>query len=268
MIAGDESRMKQASVVFALWLLSLLYGASLWAAPAGQVQNASGFVVLESARDAPKVAAAGAAIEPGMTVRTGDRSNVVVRFADGQLVALTENSTFRLDRYAYDQTQPENGSFVGSFLRGAARFVTGAIGERNREGWRVSTATATAGIRGTDFLLGLQQGGYLQVLSGEVTLTNSAGTVVFGAGQIGHAPSANVLAGTITELPAGIASSFGNLMSLSLTAAGGSAAGAGLAGGVMGIPVPVWGLIGLGIAGAAAAAGGGDDGPVPTTTHH
>lgn len=261
--------MKRTSLLSAVPILSLLFAVSAWAAPAGQVQNASGFVVIESNKAAPKIAVAGAAIEPGTTVRTGDRSNAVLRFADGQLVALNENSTFRLDRYAFDRAAPEQGVFVGSLPRGTARFVTGAIGDNNKAGWRVSMPTANVGIQGTDLILGIQQGGYVQVLEGQVTLTNNAGTTVFSAGEIGYASSANVLAGTIAELPAAIATSFGNQMAVSLTASGGSAAGAGIAGGVAGIPIPAWGLIGLGIAGAAAAAGGSSSGgAVPTTTHH
>ncbi|HUF21657.1 MAG TPA: FecR family protein [Burkholderiales bacterium] len=260
--------MRKTAVVFAFSITGVLFACVAWAAPAGQVQNASGFVVLESRDVSPRVAAAGAVIEPGTTIRTGDRSNAVLRFRDGQLVALTENSTFRLDGYTYDQAEPEKSRFAGSFLRGSARFVTGAIGDRNREGWRVAMPTATVGIHGTDFVLGMQQVGYVQVLNGEVVLMNNAGSVVFSAGQIGHAPSANALATLVAELPAGVAANFSNAVALSLSATGGSAAGAGLAGGVAGIPIPVWGLIGIGAAAAAAAAGGGSGGSTPTTTQH
>jgi hypothetical protein len=192
----------------------------------------------------------------------------VLKFGDGQLVAITSNSSFRLDDYKFDQAAPEKGVFAASFLRGAARFVTGLIGERNRQGWRVDTPTATAGIRGTDFMLGLQQGLFASVNNGAISLTNSAGTIALEAGASAAVPSATALGTSISvsALPAGL---FTDLQGISLTAMGGSAVGAGGGITVGTVTVPMIGVIGIGLGAAAiAASGGGDDSATVTPTHH
>lgn len=251
-------------LAFVLWAT----GALAWGAPAGQVQSIAGDVRLISKTAPSKVASSGDAIEPGTAVETGAASRVVLRFGDGQLVALSSNSTFRLDDYKFDQAAPEKGLFAASFLRGAARFVTGLIGDRNRAGWRVDTPTATAGIRGTDFLLGLRQALYASVKSGSIGLSNFAGSVGVEAGGHAVVESANVLGRTIAAdaIPAGL---FTELETVSLTALGGFAA-AGAAGGFnigpVYVPMPL--LIGVGVFGAAAISAAGGDGTTTSTPSH
>ncbi len=53
-------------------------------------------------------------------------------------------SQLRLDTYRYDpEGEPAKNSSVLSLLKGALRSVTGYIGRANREGYRVTTPTAT-----------------------------------------------------------------------------------------------------------------------------
>ena len=242
----------------------LFIGSAAWSAPAGQVQHVSGDVRLVPRTAAPVNARSGEPIEPGTAVQTGPRSRAILKFADGQLVAISSDSTFRLDDYKFDQSAPDKGIFAASFLRGAARFVTGLIGDRNRQGWRVDTPTATAGIRGTDFMLGLQQGLYASVKSGSITLTNSAGTFVVETGGTAAVTSATALGASIpaSAMPAGL---FTELEALSLTASGGSAVGAGGGVTVGTVTVPTIGVIGIGLGAAAIAAGGGGDNGAATT---
>ena len=255
--------MTKTHAIATLTIFSMLFTPLAWSAPAGQVQNASGDVRIVTRTATPKFARSGDAVEPGTSVLTGERSHVVLRFTDGQVVALASNSTFRLDNYAFEQAAPEKGAFAASFLRGAARFVTGLIGDRNRAGWRVDTPTATAGIRGTDVLLGLRQGLYAHVKAGAVGLTNSGGTLVVEAGQSGHVASAAAIGVGVDAgaLPAGL---FGELEGVSLSGLGGSASGAGGGLSLGGIGLPTAAAIGLGIAAAVAAASGGGQ----TTVQH
>jgi len=245
--------------------LVALFSGSAVAAPAGQVQDASGDVRIVMRTATPKFARSGDAVEPGTSILTGERSRAVLKFSDGQVVALSSNSTFRLDDYKFEQSAPERGAFVASFLRGAARFVTGLIGDRNRLGWRVDTPTATAGIRGTDLLLGLRQGMYANVKAGGVGLTNSGGTLVVEAGGYGYVASATTIGVGIeaAAVPAGL---FTELEGIALGAVGGSAAGAGGGLSIGGVGLPTAAAIALGIGAAAAAAAGG--GETTVTTHH
>ncbi len=83
---------------------------------------------------------------------TGDQSSMGVTLQDGTLVALGPKTTLRLDQFAYEP-RTDAGSMVLSLLKGSMRFVTGAIGKSNRDSIRITTRTATIGIRGTDFIV-------------------------------------------------------------------------------------------------------------------
>ena len=93
-------------------------------------------------------------LRPGEQIRAGDRvltgedGRVELRFMDGAVVAVQPRSDFRVDEFRYDREGER--SFL-SLARGAIRTVTGAIGKRVHEDFRLKTPTATIGIRGTDF---------------------------------------------------------------------------------------------------------------------
>ena len=236
----------------------------LFAAPAGQITQSSGYVAVSSPTSAPKSASSGQAVESGETVTLGDNARAVIKFQDGQIIALQPKSTFKVNSYKYDQAAPEKGESFFSLLQGGLRAVTGLIGSSNKAGWKLATPTATIGIRGTDFMAVIDQATYLKVDVGSISATNSAGTAVFTAGETAAVASGTTL-GTVVPASAVPAGTFSELGAINLGAAGGSAAGAGAAGGtILGVPTAV--VIGVGIAGAAAAAAssGGDD----TTTHH
>lgn len=252
----------------AAWAVFAFLPASLaLAAPAGQISESTGFVTVAAPQGSPVSAKKGSGVEPGQVVTTGTNGQAVIKFQDGQTIALKSNSIFKVNAYKYDQASPETGESVFALLQGGLRAITGLIGDRNKAGWRLATPTATAGIRGTDFLAVVQQGTFFKVNSGAIAATNSAGTTIVGAGEaaaVASASSAGALV-PLGQLPAGV---FTELEAMSLTGAlGGPAAAAG-AGSAMVGGVPAW-AVGLGIAagvGAAAAGGGGDD--TTTTTHH
>ncbi len=237
-----------------------------FAAPAGQITQSSGYVAVSSPQMAPKSATSGEAIESGQTVTLGDGARAVIKFQDGQIIALQSKSVFKVNSYKYDQAAPEKGESFFSLLQGGLRSITGLIGGSNKAGWKLATPTATMGIRGTDFMVVVNQGVYLKVDAGAVSATNSAGTAVIGAGQTAAVASGTAL-GTVVPASAVPAGTFGELSAINLSAVGSSAAGstgAAAGGTVLGVPTAV--VVGVGIAGAAAAAasGGGSD----TTTHH
>ena len=198
----------------------------------------------------------------GSVVSTGQSSSVVLRFDDGQIVALKSLSRFSIDSYRYDAKNPGAGEVIMSLLAGGMRAITGLVGNSNRSAFALKTPVATIGIRGTDFLAALSQGLYTQTTSGAISVTTGKGTVAFPVAQNSFTASANVLPTGIppTALPAGI---FSELQAISLGAAGGASTGATL-GGFSGTALGVGAIIAVGIGAAAAAASGGGS----TTTHH
>jgi FecR-like protein len=253
------------------WLfLTLLPLSTALAAPVAHISRTTGNVTVANAQAPAKAASNGMGIDNGAIVTTGRDGQAVIKFRDGQTVALQSKSVFRVSDYQFNQAAPETGQSFLALLQGGARILTGVIGNRNREGWKLSLPTATAGIRGTDFLAVVRESAaYFKVNTGSISATNGAGTGVFVAGQNALAENVTTVTKVISdaELPSGL---FSELEGMSLTGSlsGPASGAAGPAGPMIG-PVPAW-AVGLGIGGAAigamiAAENNKDN---ATTTHH
>lgn len=133
----------------------------------------------------------------GDTVVTGPGGYVRMEMTDGGEVVLRPDSQLKIESYRYTHEKPTEDSFVFSMLKGGLRTVTGLIGKRgNRDAYELKTATATIGIRGTQFDLrvcaancgALADGTYLAVRFGAVQTTNHLGTLPVAAGQVAFVP--------------------------------------------------------------------------------
>lgn len=208
---------------FLITMFVLFYSGTLMAATA-VVQTATGNVTSAIGSNPPVAVTQNSTLESGMTVTTGDNSNIVMKFEDGQVVVLNANTTFKIDRYSFNAAQPQNGSAFFSLVKGALRSISGLIGKHNSSGFRLQTPVATIGIRGTDFMAATGSL-YLSVGQGAVSATTSAGTGTFTAGQIGFVGGAGVAPVSIaaSQLPAGVATSFGQLGGIPVGGATGAA---------------------------------------------
>lgn len=208
----------------------------------------------------------------GNTVVIGPNSMATLRFDDDMQIVLNENTTFRITDFRYRAREPRSDRAVFDLLRGALRFISGVVGARNKETVALRVPQATVGIRGTDFMVALVNPAYVNVLSGSVTASNSAGTVAFGKGAIGQVASTSTLATPITaaQLPAAASSAFANLAGAKVAgaaapvAAQGASAGAA-AGGSAAPTAGVGAAAAVGI-GAAIVATAVDSASTPT--HH
>ncbi|MFT5505356.1 MAG: hypothetical protein ACI8XC_003075 [Gammaproteobacteria bacterium] len=88
-------------------------------------------------------------LQAGQLISTGPGGIAIIRLADDSLITLRSNSQFRVDRQS-DPEEDEPSMFM-SLLKGGLRLVTGLIGKKNPEGYRLKTPMATIGIRGTEF---------------------------------------------------------------------------------------------------------------------
>ncbi len=97
-------------------------------------------------------ASIGTEIRATDVLRTGEASNVSIAFADGTRVLLGPNSQLAMESYAFN---PENkkGNMAFNFAKGTMRMITGAITKANPDQAVLKTPSATAGIRGTDFIV-------------------------------------------------------------------------------------------------------------------
>ena len=215
----------------------------------------------------------GARVEVGSRIITGSDGFAILRFDDGQVIALEKNTDFSIDEFRFNQAQPETGNAFFSMLRGALRAVTGLIGQRNKAAFRLNTPTATIGIRGSDWMAALQNNSlYTGVKTGGIVVQNGGSSLLVNAGQYSATlgTSASQLV-SLSQLPANV---FGSLPNLSLGAvssstagsAGGASAGtessmAGVFGGAGSTAIAV----GVGIAAVVAVTSDSSDG---STTHH
>lgn len=138
-------------VIFA-GLLLLACGSVLAEAPAaGMVKTMLGEVRIERAGEVlmPKV---GDAIMARDRIVTGRNSSIGFTLKDDTLISAGANSNFVLEDFAFNPVT-RSGRLDASLVRGMMRFVSGALAGTSPQNVAVRTGTATIGIRGTDFIV-------------------------------------------------------------------------------------------------------------------
>lgn len=168
-------------------------------AAGGQVYVVSGNVFVTQGRNPAHQVVNSEAIVPDTLISTGDKSAALLKFADGQIITMHANSALHVFDYRYDAQRAEASSIVLSMFKGGMRFVTGLIGQRRKQSFRLLTPNATIGIRGTEFMVTMVNNSmYSQVLTGNIAMINGAGSVVLGAGQTAVVASSSALATLIS----------------------------------------------------------------------
>lgn len=218
----------------------MFLAAGLLYAQQGYVHEVSGDVQAVLGTGNPVKVEKNQTLANNTTITTGPNSTAVLKFVDGTVIALNQNTSFQIQKYDYNEKSPSTMTAAFSMLRGGLRAITGAISSRNRDGFKVATPNATIGIRGTEFLAQMVNPLFVQVVSGSISVGNAAGIATFAAGQAASVTSATTLATSIPAVPAG---TFGTLPSVPVPPA------------VPG-PVPVPAAAGAGSTAAGAAAGG------------
>ncbi|MBE7461744.1 MAG: FecR domain-containing protein [Zoogloeaceae bacterium] len=172
--------------------LPILFCADAFAAGAAKVDFAVGDVSVIQTNGMRRPLARGAEVQAGETVDTGG-GRTQLRFTDGAMVSLQPQTQFRIDAYEF-KGQPD-GSEKGFFrlLKGAMRTITGAIGKADRTAYRLDTAVATIGIRGTEYAVAYGNSITVTTNSGLVEVCNAAGCLLVEAGQSAYVPDANTL---------------------------------------------------------------------------
>jgi hypothetical protein len=200
--------------IVASGIAALLHAAAAFAGAV--VADVEGEVRVEVAGAKSRALIPGQRLDSGNLVTAGGGSRVLLHFDDGQWAALHENTALHIEDYRFQPQAPAADRAVFVLLRGALRIVTGALGRRNPEAFELRTPDLNIGIRGTDFLVAIQNRSYLSVLEGRVAATNAGGSVTFGAGDFAAAAETSMPAAAIqaNALPAAVSSAFGSLGAL------------------------------------------------------
>lgn len=125
----------------------------------------------------------GAAVSAGDTVITGEDGRVQMRFGDGGLVSLMPNSQFAVEEYS-QPTASNEGSVSVNLLKGGMRALSGSIGKKDQDSYKLKTDVATLGIRGTQFVV-VMDGATMRVHVGQgsVALFNDFGELLVPTGM-------------------------------------------------------------------------------------
>ena len=206
--------MRKSALILAGYLLAAAGALSevgvVYAADSvGQVTHLSGTLTAKHADGSVKLYSVKSEVLEGDTLTTEEDTYARVKFADGGEVVLRPGSQLKVASYSFNQAKPESDSIILDMLRGGLRSVTGLIGKRNRDAVKLTTATATIGIRGTHFGALMCQndcggiptvtgkppenGLHLDVTDGAIVVKNQAGEQVINSGQFGFVRSASTL---------------------------------------------------------------------------
>jgi len=93
----------------------------------------------------------GARVYEGDRITTGSGGNAQIRFEDGGFLGLRPESAVRIRAYRPGEEGTDEVRIRLEVDHGTVRSVTGAGGERDRDGFRLNTPVAAVGVRGTDF---------------------------------------------------------------------------------------------------------------------
>lgn len=122
-----------------------------WAGESGTAKIVHGDVRVERAGTSLPLAVGDAVMEKDrIVVPAGASAGITLR--DDTRISVGPRSTLVINGFAFD-TKTHEGLVDTSILSGTMRYVTGLVGRLNRNAVRVATATATIGIRGTDFIV-------------------------------------------------------------------------------------------------------------------
>src|SRR5882724_8763177 len=130
--------------------VAAMFAPQAHAAGSGQIEFATVGVNAVGPGGQSRPLSKGSEIGPGEVVDTGN-GRAQLRFTDGGVVSLQPQTQFRIETYGFDKNDSQKNSIVMNLLKGGMRTITGLIGKTNRAGYKLQTATATVGIRGTEF---------------------------------------------------------------------------------------------------------------------
>ncbi len=133
-------------------MIALLAAMPAAAIANGTIQQLSGTITVQKADGGVRVLARQSQVASGDTLNAERDSYAQVRFSDGAVMTLKPNTRIKIEDFAFDQAQSARDNFAFSLLKGGMRMITGLVGKRgNQDALRMSTVTATVGIRGTTF---------------------------------------------------------------------------------------------------------------------
>ena len=117
----------------------------------GAIGQIKGSGVLERGKDVVIDGDVGVAVQ-SMDEAVTANGTMRINFIDDTRVELTEQSRLVIDEFIYDPSQ-DIGSLSIKASLGTVRYASGQIAKKYKQNVKISTPSATIGVRGTDFVM-------------------------------------------------------------------------------------------------------------------
>ena len=142
--------------------LSLLFCVTTAWADIGSVTEVTGSGTIKRGKDSVTIA-------KGTVIQTNDKietknGKVKITFKDNTTVSVTEHSSLVIDDFVYDPKNAQGGKLGLKATSGAVRYVSGAIAGANPNAVKINTPTAAIAVRGTDFVMAVNETGASTVI--------------------------------------------------------------------------------------------------------
>ncbi|MFM9912531.1 MAG: FecR domain-containing protein [Methylophilaceae bacterium] len=205
-------------------VLAVLTLMSVSALADGTVTQLAGTITAKRSGDVLALSR-GSTVKEGDIITTEKGAYAQIKFSDGMVMTLKPSTQVAIKEQHFEENEPEKDKFTLGLLKGGLRTISGLISKRgNRDAYKMNTATATIGIRGTVFDVDdcstskctkgsakIDETGvvdaktktdvsdevapavYVGVHEGEVVMKNDAGELTLSAGQFGIAPASTVI---------------------------------------------------------------------------
>jgi hypothetical protein len=157
----------------------------------GNVTQQIGNTIIERQAGEKLTSEKGSTIVSYDTVRTG-QGKTAIEFVDETRVDVTQNSKLIIDEFVYDPSTSK-GKLALKASFGTIRYASGQIAKNSRQDIKITTPTATIGVRGTDFTMTVDETGSSTIILlpscsavgtkricvvGEISVESDAGQVI------------------------------------------------------------------------------------------
>lgn len=170
--------MKLVSLLLAILLVNPAY------ASIGSVTESTGTAIIKRGKETIPIKL-GTTVEENDKVETKN-GKVKITFKDNTIVSVTESSSLVIDDFVYDP-KSNTGKLGLKAAVGTVRYVSGAVAHNNPNAVKINTPTAAIAVRGTDFIMSVNEVGSSMVIlmpSCEVEQNANLKGLTCGSGKI------------------------------------------------------------------------------------
>jgi ferric-dicitrate binding protein FerR (iron transport regulator) len=144
----------------------------------------------------------GTAVQLGDVIKTGPGARLRLRFVDGSILALGENTKLSIDLFAVDATN-KSRTVVLTVIEGIVN-AAAAKSNENKFDYQIKTASGYSAVRGTKWIVGFQQALMtVYVLNGTVEMGGNGDQppVLINTGQWGSIDAAGAFSAVAPTTP-------------------------------------------------------------------